>query len=91
MEKQVVINIPDEVLQNIQARSVEIQAEGYTLENAVLNGIVLPKEHGDLIDISNIDVVELEDSNNIIHHKKGDEVDVYISAPVIIPASKRGV
>lgn len=55
---------------------------------AVNSGIVLPKGHGDLIDISNIDVIELEDSVHFIQHKKGDEVDVYISAPIIIEADR---
>lgn len=49
---------------------------------------ILPKGHGNLIDISNIDVIELEDSVHFIQHKKGDEVDVYINAPIIIEADK---
>lgn len=38
---RLIINIPEEVYKNIQSKSTEIQAEGYTLENAVLNGIPL--------------------------------------------------
>lgn len=48
----------------------------------------LQKGHGRLIDISNIDVIELEDSSHFIRHEKGDEVDVYISAPTIIEADR---
>jgi hypothetical protein len=55
---------------------------------AVNSGKVLPKGHGNLIDISNIDVIELEDSTQFIRHTKGDEVDVYISAPIIIEADR---
>ena len=59
-----------------------------TIADAIKNGVILPEGHGDLIDISNIDVIELEDSTHIIKHEKGDEVDVYISAPIIIEADR---
>jgi len=55
---------------------------------AIADGKTLSTGHGDLIDISNIDVIELEDSTQFIRHTKGDEVDVYISAPIIIEADK---
>lgn len=66
----------------------QMDADAVRLTRAFCNGTPLPKGHGDLIDITNIDVVELEDSNHIIRHVKGDEVDVYISAPIIIKADK---
>ena len=50
---QIVIDLSDELYKDIQKKSTEIQAEGYVLENAVLNGTPLPKGHGKLID-SNI-------------------------------------
>ena len=50
---QIVIDLSDEMYKDIQKKSTEIQAEGYVLENAVLNGTPLPKGHGKLID-SNI-------------------------------------
>ena len=56
--------------------------------SAIADGRTLPKGHGNLIDISNIDVIELEDSTQFIRHTKGDEVDVYISAPIIIEADR---
>lgn len=40
---RLIINIPKEVYKNIQSKSTEIQAKGYTLENAVLNGIPFEK------------------------------------------------
>ncbi len=43
---ELVVKISEEVYKNIQSKSTEIQAEGYTLENAILNGILLPKRHG---------------------------------------------
>lgn len=47
---QIVIDIPKGIYEDMQRRANEIQAEGYTLENAVLNGVPLPKGHGRLID-----------------------------------------
>ena len=79
---QIVIDISQEIITDIKENY-----EGYNvLYCAVKNGTPLPKGHGALIDISNIDVIELEDSNHIIRHIKGDEVDAYISAPIIIEA-----
>lgn len=52
---KLIINIPEEVYKNIQNKSTEIQAKGYTLENAVLNGIPLPKGHGKLKDFDKIE------------------------------------
>ena len=42
---ELAIKIPDEMYKDIQKRSTEIQAEGYSLENAVLNGTPLPTAH----------------------------------------------
>ena len=49
---ELVIRIPDELYKDIQKRSTEIQAEGYVLENAVLNGKLLPKGHRRLMILS---------------------------------------
>ena len=40
---KLVIDIPEEMYKNLQKRSIEIQVEGYLLENLVLNGTPLPK------------------------------------------------
>jgi hypothetical protein len=80
---QIVIDIPEVFYEYCKAQDDAIE-----IQLAVKNGIPLPKGHGDLIDISNIDVIELEDSVHFIQHKKGDEVDVYISAPIIIKADR---
>ena len=58
------------------------------MKDALEKATPLPKGHGAMIDISNIDVIELEDSMHYIRHEKGDEVDVYISAPTIIEADR---
>ena len=46
-----VIRLPEEVYKNIQSKSTEIQTEGYTIENAILNGTPLPKGHGRIADM----------------------------------------
>jgi hypothetical protein len=51
---QLVIDIPDKVYKDIQRKSLEIQIDGDTLENAVLNGTPLPKDHGVLKDADKI-------------------------------------
>ncbi len=51
---ELVIKVSDAVIENIQRRSAEIQIDGDSLENAVLNGTVLPKGHGDLKDMNDL-------------------------------------
>ena len=84
---KVVVDIPNWLYNAIMERKEPIYSQ--SLGDAVRDGTPLPKGHGALIDISDIDVIELEDSTKIIRHEKGDEVDVYISAPIIVEADKR--
>ena len=51
---ELVIKLPEEVYKNIQSKSTEIQAEGYVVENAILNGTPLPKGHDRLIDVKDL-------------------------------------
>ena len=51
---KLVIKLSEEMYKNIQSKSTEVQAEGYTVENAILNGTPLPKGHGDLFDKAEI-------------------------------------
>jgi hypothetical protein len=83
---ELVIDIPEETY--IYLRNGGTIGASLMIENAIKNGTPLPKGHGALIDISNIDVIELEDSSHFIRHEKDDEVDVYISAPAIIEADR---
>ena len=57
---KMVIDVPEETYKNLQKRSTEIQAEGYLLENSVLNGTPLPKGHGRILDEKDI----LDTENN---------------------------
>ena len=53
---------------------------------AVYNGIELPKGHGRLIDVDNIQEITLEDSLTELTHKKGDDINCYIEAPTVLEA-----
>ena len=82
---ELVIKIPEEAYRLLKNKGVDWLGAEHIL-NAVADGIPLPKGHGNLIDVSDIRVIELEDSLHTIRHEKGDEVDVYIDAPTIIEA-----
>lgn len=56
------------------------------IHDAIANGKPLPKGHGDLIDVDDIRIIELDDGLHIIRHEKGDEIDAYIDSPTIIEA-----
>jgi hypothetical protein len=85
---QVVINISEKDYQTLKKKEEFDAMYLNYYEKLIVYGTPLPKGHGALIDISNIDVIELEDSIHFIRHEKGDDVDVYIGAPIIIEANK---
>jgi hypothetical protein len=77
---ELVIKIPENIYKNIQSKSTEIQAEGYTIENAILNGIPLPQNHGRLIDADKLPLDAIDDANYGSNYIK--------IAPTIIEADK---
>jgi hypothetical protein len=81
---ELVIKIPEEEYKIIKNHTGPM----VWVEHLIKKGTPLPKGHGRLIDADDIRVIELEDSVHIIRHEKGDEVDVYISAPTIIEADR---
>lgn len=84
MEKmQIVIDIPDDMWEKIQEGYVPLGISKY-----LKNGIVLPEQHGDLIDKNDIQEITLEDSLHIMTYKKGGEVDCEIDAPTILKGTK---
>jgi len=87
---KVVIEISDEEYETIKNRKRPIYKDEY-LEYLIKNGIPLPKGHGEIIDVNEIRVIELEDSLTLLRHEKGDELDVYIDAPAIIEADRSEV
>ena len=86
---KLVIDIPEEDYAVILANAdIVNKRKKHTLEEAVLNGIPLPKGHGRLIDENQIDTVELEDSITFMRYTKGGEVDLRIDTPTIIEAER---
>lgn len=84
---QIVIDIPEHLIELAQKELI-MGGDMPTIANAISNGVVLPKEHGHLIDISNIDAIELEDSVHCMRHVKGDEVDVDLIAPIVLKGTR---
>ena len=91
--KRVVIDINENVFTRLFDNGIEdYEITNYDLSaivRSIRGGIPLPKGHGDLIDINNINEITLEDSLHCISHTKGDEVEWHIDAPVIVAADKQ--
>lgn len=83
----IVIDISEELYKNVIERT-KMGYVGSDVWIAVANGKPLPKGHGRLIDINNIESIMLEDSLDRMVYTKGNEVDWYIEAPTIIEADK---
>lgn len=49
---EIIIKISEEIYKNIQSKSTEIQAEGYAIENAILNGTPLDDIKTEIIEHS---------------------------------------
>lgn len=101
---KLIIDISKEMYKNLQKRSIEIQAEGYLLENSVLNGTPLPKGHGRLIDADALEKLCYEheignsafDGEPIIEQGQYDDGDniwksLFDFAPTIIEADTESV
>lgn len=82
---EIVIKIPEKVYKNIQSKSTKIQAEGYTVENAILNGVPLPKGHGRIIDESKIN--KCEQTGLVMKNGKVNRC-LLTDAPTVIEADK---
>jgi len=80
---ELVVKIPEEMWERIKDGYVPLGISKY-----LQNGTPLPKGHGSLVDVDNIQFIQLEDSLTVLTHAKGDEVDWYIEAPTIIEADK---
>ena len=83
---QIVIDIPEDVYYNCMTSGYCRYAVAFSKEMAysVRNGVVLPKDHGGLIDADTL--CELA-SNNIEHTVDANDI---MRMPVIIPRAKGG-
>ena len=84
---QVIIDISEHAYNSIV--SAGYLSCGFNVIKAVKEGIVLPEEHGDIVDTSKIKSIELEDSLHIIEWHKGSQVDMYIDVDPILPATRK--
>lgn len=95
---EIVIKLSDRALEFVKENGIK---DIYGIEEAICNGIVLPKGHGDLKDIGNIRLEKFCRIENISlnprfseEFKKGynaavdDVLYVLMSAPVLIEADK---
>ena len=86
---ELVIKIPEDLYEAYKDKPPMLGDAGMDMiAQAISKGKALPKGHGDLIDTDDIRVIELLDSLHIIRHEKGDDIDVYIDAPIVIKADR---
>ena len=83
--KQVVIEMSDYAYKAMIG--LGYVASDFNMISAIRNGIVLPEQHGDLIDINDIQEITLEDSLHIMTYRKDGEVDCEIDAHTILEAT----
>lgn len=84
--KQIVISVPDEWLEGTQPNL-------YDVIGAVMNGTVLPEHHGDLKDIGNMELLNVQvhdDYSKGWHNAIEYCVRQLRERPTIIPATKEG-
>lgn len=87
---QIVINVPDKTYEYYVKLANKSDEQLSAYERLILNGIPLPKGHGRLIDVDNIQEITLEDSLTVLTHKKGDDINCYIDSPTVLEADKAG-
>ena len=86
---QVVIDVSKDKYELIKQAYRRGKYEEGDLEYAVINGIILPEEYGNLIDTNNIHSILLEDSVSLLRWYKGSEIYMELDADIIIPAKKK--
>ena len=88
---ELVIKIPEKTVNDIKDNAMfagSISSEIlWDVTSAIVNGIPLPKGHGDLIDVSKLNDVEIYDRSNDMYGASSDQI---MNAETIIEADKRG-
>ena len=72
---KIVIEIPDEYYEIIQNQSQYIEEVGMILQDAAYNGIVLPKNHGEIVDLSDIEATACGNNEVILEATRIIEAD----------------
>lgn len=87
MKRQIVINVPESILETIQADKMINNVQLVALQICIRNGILLPIGHGRLKDVDDLDTTTIEtddyDGNEILEVVLREDID---DAPTIIPA-----
>ena len=87
MKRQIVINVPESILETIQAEKIINNVQLVALQICIRNGILLPIRHGRLKDVDDLDTTTIEtddyDGNEILEVVLREDID---DAPTIIPA-----
>lgn len=87
MKRQIVINVPESILDTIQSDETISYEQLTTLQICIRNGILLPIRHGRLKDVDDLDTTTIEtddyDGNEILEVVLREDID---DAPTIIPA-----
>ena len=87
MKRQIVINVPESILDTIQSDEMISREQLAALQICICNGILLPIGHGRLKDVDDLDTTTIE-----TEEYNGDEaLEVVLredidDAPTIIPA-----
>jgi len=87
MKRQIVINVPESILDTIQSDETISREQLATLQICIRNGILLPIGHGRLKDVDDLDTTTIEtddyDGNEMLEVVLREDID---DAPTIIPA-----
>ena len=87
MQRQIVINIPESILDTIQSDGMISREQLAALQICIRNGILLPIGHGRLKDVDDLDTTTIEtddyDGNEMLEVVLREDID---DAPTIIPA-----
>ena len=89
MKRQIVINVPESILDAIQSEKTINDVQLAVLQICIRNGILLPIGHGKLFDVNDLlDRIGLEDNESNRDENVGEIVTLedFDYIPTIIPA-----
>ena len=85
---QIVIDIDEDTYNSVISDSTTYVLDEILVENAIYNGIVLPKGHGRLIDADKFDVYFLENKSEEFVNGAGRVLAQIDNAPTVLEADK---
>ena len=85
---QIVIELDEDTYNSVISDSTTYVLDEILVENAIYNGIVLPKGHGRLIDADKFDVYFLENKSEEFVNGAGRVLAQIDNAPTVLEADK---